>query len=278
MFVTCIIALSVHVVMLQVFDVPYPSGYPTAGWPVFCSLTLTALALIYFYCLSIDEFARFPLPARCLFLFALAAMLGEALIRRPVMNGFATTAWIYSFVDNLPRLITALLICCLVVLAAPKLSRPWQKILGALAIAAIVQFLCVPLIGKAFGNIMASIAYLNHDEVYKAPYGWQIEVPAYITYMEPVAACFIMVALVWDRLAKSLLMRTFEFALLVLMINNTLIRPFVYIFYATFSPMVALLSAGQFFFEALTLAVLTTFTWRLCQSRSNATESGRGSS
>jgi hypothetical protein len=268
MILTCIIALSVHVVMLQMLGVPYPSGYPAAGWPVFCSLTLTALALIYFYCLSIEEFARFRLPARCLLLFALAAMLGEALIRRPVMNGFATTAWIYSFVDNLPRLITALLICCLVVPTAPKLSRPWQKILGALAIAAMLQFLCVPLIGKAFSHILASIAYLNHDEVYTAPYGWQIEVPAYITYMEPVAACFIMVVLVWDRLAKNLLTRTLQFALLVLMINTTLIRPFVYIFYATFSPVVALLSAGQFFLEALTLAVLTTFNWRFCQSRS----------
>ena len=38
----------------------------------------------------------------------------------------------------------------------------------------------------AFRHILASIAYLNHEEVYKAPYGWQIEVPAYITYMEPV--------------------------------------------------------------------------------------------
>ncbi len=59
----------------------------------------------------------------------------------------------------------------------------------------MLQFLCLPLIDKAFGQILASIAYLNHDEVYKAPYGWQIEVPTYITYLKPVVACFIMVAL-----------------------------------------------------------------------------------
>ncbi len=95
------VALSVHVVMLQVLNVPYPSGYPTSGWPVFCNLALTAFALTYFYLLSMDDFA---LPARCLLLFVLAAMLREALIRLPVMNGFATTAWRYSFVDGLPRL------------------------------------------------------------------------------------------------------------------------------------------------------------------------------
>jgi hypothetical protein len=215
--------------------------------------------------LCVDSFSRFSRPARCLVLFLLASMLSESLIRVPVMNGFATTAWRYSIVESLPRLIRTLLICCLVVFASPTLIRLWQKIVGALAISAIVQLLCVPFVSKVFGHILASIAYLNHDEVYKAPYGWQIEVPAYITYMEPVVACFVMVALVWDRLSKNLSTRTIQFVLLVMMINGRLLAPFIYVLYSTFRPALALLSMGQFFLEALTLALLTTLTWRWCQ-------------
>ena len=255
MMLTCVLALSVHVLMLQAFHVPYPVGYPTTGWPNFCNLALSAFALMYFYDLSSDVFLRFSLSTRCLLLSVLVAMLREALIRHPVMDGFATTAWRYSFVDNLPRLLMVLLLCSLVVLLTPKLVRPRQRVLAALLVATIVEFLCRPVIAKVFEHILASIAYLNHGEVYKVPYGWQIEVPAYITYMEPVVACFLMAALVWDRLAKGVLARTLQFALLMMMINGSLLRPFVYVLYATFRPGVALLSMGQFSLEALALAL-----------------------
>jgi hypothetical protein len=41
---SCIAGLSVHVVMMQVAHVPYPAGYPTTGWPIFCGLALSAFA------------------------------------------------------------------------------------------------------------------------------------------------------------------------------------------------------------------------------------------
>jgi hypothetical protein len=267
MVVTAVLALSVHVVMLQTLNVPYPAGYPSAGWAVFGQLALSVLGWMVFYRLVILEFARFTVAIRCLMLFLLAAMLREALIRGPVMDGFATTAWSFSFVSNLPRLITILIVSCLVVVTEPLVRRPWRLFLGAVAIAALVQFLCAPYIRIAFGHILESIAYLSHDEVYKAPYGWQIEVPAYITYLEPVVACFVMVALVWDGLSKNSLWRTLQFVLLVLAMNTILIRPIVYVFYAPFGPFTALLSMGQFFLEALALALLTACNWRFSQRR-----------
>lgn len=265
MAITCIVSLSVHVVMLQVLNVPYPADYPTTGWPVFANLALTALALIYFYRLTTDDFARFSLPVRWLLVFILTAMLREALFRLPIMNAIATTAWIYSLVDSLPRLLILFLMSGLVVLAAPWLRQLWQMSLGAMLMASVLYFGAQPLIDKAFGYLLTSIAYLNHEEVYKVPYGWQIELPAYITYMEPVIACFVMVLLVWDRLEGSSFIKICQFTLLVLLINRTFIRPFVYVFYSKFTPMIALLSMGQFFLEALSLALLTVLTWRLCQ-------------
>jgi hypothetical protein len=191
----------------------------------------------------------------------------KALIRSAVMDGFATTAWVFSFVISLPRLITILIVSCLVVVTEPLLRRPWRLLLGAVAIAALVQFLCTPFIGVVFGHILESIAYLSHDEVYKAPYGWQIEVPAYITYLEPVVACFIMAALIWDGLSKSLLWRTLQFVMLILAMNTLLIRPIVYVFYAPLDPLTAMLSMGQFFLESPALALLTVCNWRFSQRR-----------
>ncbi len=262
---TCVLSLSVHVVMLQVFHVPYPEGYPTTGWSSFLSLALSAFALFYFYDLSRDEFQRFSPLVRCLLLFVLVAMVREALIRKPVMDGFATTAWRYSIIDNLPRLLTVLLLCSMVIVAAPWARRLWQRLLGAVVIGAVLEVVFRPGIAKIFEHIMASIAYLSHDAVYTVPYGWQIEVPAYLTYMEPVLACFVMVALIWDRMARGLLRRTAWFVLLILMITGSLTRPFAYLVYSRFRPMVALLSMGQFFLEVVVLALLTTVTWRMCQ-------------
>jgi hypothetical protein len=267
MAVTCVIALSIHVVMLQVLNVPYPAEYPRSGWPVFTQTALSVLGLMWFYRLGQAQFSRFSLAARCLVLFVLAAMLREALIRGPVMDGFATTAWIYSFVSSMPRLITLLIISCLIVATAPLARRPWQMLVGAIAIAALAYFVCTPLIGNAFGHLLESISYLSHDEVYKAPYGWQIEVPAYITYLEPVAACFIMAAWMWPGLSRTPSWRTLQFVLLVLAMDTLLIRPFVYVFYANLSPMMALLSMGQFFLEALALALLTAVNWSVSQKR-----------
>ena len=42
MFLTCMVALSVHVGMLQGLNIPYPDGYPTTGWPVFLQHGISA--------------------------------------------------------------------------------------------------------------------------------------------------------------------------------------------------------------------------------------------
>ena len=267
MGVTAVLALSVHVVMLQVLNVPYPEGYPKAGWAVFCQFSLSVLGLMVFYRIARAELARFGWLARILLLFLLVSMLREALVRGPVMDGFATTAWTFSFLSNLPRLITILIVASLVVLTAPLARRLWQMLLAAVAISVLVQVLLAPQIGIAFGHILESLSYLSHDEVYKAPYGWQIELPAYITYLEPVVACFFMMALVCDGLSKRLLWGTLQFVILVLAVNTLLIRPIVYVFYAPFGPVTALLSMGQFFLESLVLALLTVCNWRFSQKQ-----------
>ncbi len=267
MVLTCVLSLSVHVVMLQVLHVPFPEGYPTTGLPALGNQALASLGLILFYRLSLEALAPWKLPARCLLLFLITAMLREALIRGPVMNGVVTTAWTYSLVASLPSLLTMLVLSCLVVWVTPRLVRPWQIILGALVIVLLVLG-CKIVIGLGMRPILQSISYLGHDPIYNPPYGWQVLIPGYLTFMEPVVACFSMAALVWNRLSQDMLLRTAQFTLFVLVISGKLLMPFIYVFYAPFPAGVALSSMGQFFLEVLTLALLTAVTWRLCQKGS----------
>ena len=120
-----------------------------------------------------------------------------------VMNAVVTTAWRYPFVDGLARPFTMFTLACLAVLAAPYVQGPARRLGGALLIGALVNYLLSPGVQVLHDHALQAIASLSHDKVYKVPYGWQVEVPSYITFIEPTIAAFILAAFVWDRLSPA---------------------------------------------------------------------------
>ena len=246
MVLTAVVSLSVHVLMLQALHVPYPSGFPKTGWLIYVNSSLGVLAIIYFYDLAKDKLDGVAIWWRCLALSGLVAMLREALIRAPLMDGVVTTAWIYSIVSNLAPLIQILVVCCLVVPIAPKLNRVWQKLIAAFALCAFVYFVSKPLVDAGLERMLQYLSPWSHDAIYSVPYPWQVEVPAYLTFAEPVVACFIMAALVFDRLSADPVARVCQFAVLILLMRNLLLAPFIYIFYAKIGAVSAMLSMDNF--------------------------------
>ena len=211
MVLSCIAGLSVHVILLQMAGVPYPTGYPTTGWPVFCGLALSAFSLLWLCRLVADRLATLSLAGRILLIATLAAMLREA-TRVSILDGVVTTAWRYSFVSDLPRFLVPLFLACLVVPAAPLLRRPGARLAGALLMAGITAYLFLPGLSWVLGHVLHAMRSLSHDEVYKVPYGWQVEVPAYLTFfLEPTVAAFALAALVLDRLSPKLAVNTLQF-------------------------------------------------------------------
>ena len=89
---SCIAGLSVHIVMLQMAHVPYPTGYPTTGWPIFCGLSFSAFAILWFCHLAADRLGSLSLAGRILLVASLASALLEAL-RVTILDGVVTTAW-----------------------------------------------------------------------------------------------------------------------------------------------------------------------------------------
>jgi hypothetical protein len=252
--------------MLQGLHVPYPSGFPHVGIGSWLHAAPSVLGAIFLYALATDALKRRSFILRSLVLFFLITMLQEIFFRGPVMDGVVTTAWIFSFLSNVPRLLDWLLLSCLIVAVAPWLRSIWSKILASIALYALVFIACKPRIEHAFAPVINHFSYLAHDEVYGLPYGMHVLIPAYLTYAEPVIAALFVAALIWENLSPRATWRLVQFTLILLAIRRHLFALAIYPFYAKVSTITALLSMGQFTLETITLSLMTALTWHLATS------------
>jgi len=262
MSMTLVVSLSIHVVMLQILGIPFPEFDGVSVWASFLNTMLAVLAVIIFYSLAQPRLAQISGPNRYIVVFLLYVMLKES-FRGIIMNGVVTHGWGFDVVAALPGLAYAFVLTSLVVLTTPKLRGIWLKVAGAAAIAAVAMFAVRPLLCSAFAPALKAAAHLDHAEVYAFPYGWQVLVPAYLTYAEPVIACMLIAVLVWQRLSTNTLTRMLQFAALVLLIRGMLLPTFVYSFYSKAKLPIAMLSQSQFLLETLALAILTALTWQI---------------
>lgn len=263
---SCIAGISVHIVMLQIARVPYPSGYPTAGWPVFCGLAGCAFAMLWLCQRIADRLDTLTISVRILLIGLLASMLREAL-RVSILDGIVTSAWRYSFVSDLPRSVVPVFLACLCVPAARYVRHTSARVVGAIVIGGLATYVFLPAFSSILGHVLHSIRHLSHDEIYKVPYGWQVEFPSYITFLEPTIAAFLVAALVLDRLSPKLSVGTVQFALLIMALSTSLLRPLLYLPFSPFSAPMALLSMSQFFFEWAVLSVCIALTWHVAAGR-----------
>ncbi len=263
---TAICALSVHAAAVELLHVSPPAGYPAGGAWAFLTEVAMALASILLWRLAAGRVAALPFPVRCLLLFLLLAMLSQKLIRWPLMNGVTTTAWVFSFLSDIPSLVPLLVLACLVV-AAPPLARPWQKIAAAIGFAALAFPVCGTLFARTFRPVLASASFLDHDVVYAMPYGPHVLLPAYATALEPAAATVALAALVWDALPGEAGSRLARFALLVMAANLHLLQPLALLFAGSAHLGAALAGAGQSWLATLVQTLLGGATWALSRGR-----------
>ena len=265
--VTTIASLSVHVIMLDVLRVPHPDNSGVARSALFLSLALSVVATTAFYCLARSTFEQWPLLTRCLLLATLSAMLSETLLRNFIMDGVVSHAWAYCLVENMPKPIEILIACSLIVLLAPRLRLVWQLAAGAIILAAAVTFLIRPLVNGVFDKLVASLEYLDTGNIYNPPYGWQVNVPSYLTFAEPVLASFAIAALVWDKLSPRPAVRLMQFILLIMAMKGSILPTLVYSFYQRGRLPAAFLSESQFGLEVLVMAFLTAYGWQWSRIR-----------
>ena len=264
MAITLVVSLSFHVVMLQVLHVPYPDSSGVSRWATSVNTAFSIFAAMLFYQLARPRLERLSVWRQCLVVFALYAMLKET-TRILIMMSIFTTAWSYHLLAGIPGLLYYLVAGCMIVIASRKLQGIWMKAAGAVAIAGILIFAVNPWITRLAAPLLRSIAYLNHAEVYSFPYGWNVLIPAYATFVEPTAACMLIAALVWRSLSSTTAVRVLQFVLLIMFLMGRFLPLFLFSFYLKLPLPTAALSESQFFLEALALALLTALVWQLAK-------------
>ena len=265
MLIALVGSLSIHVVMLQVLGIPFPEFDGVSPWAPFLNTGLSVLSVIIFYSLARPRLVQFPMVIQYLVVFLLYAMLKES-FRGILINGVVTTGWEFDIVAGLPSLASAFVLTSLVVLLTPRLDALWMKVTAASAIAAFVIFAVRPLVRSAFAPALRAAAPLNHADVYAFPYGWHVLLPAYITYAEPVIACTLLAALIWQALSTRIEVRLMQFVLIILLVRGMLLPTLIYSFYSKLPLLSAMLSQSQFLFETIALGLLTAGAWQLSTS------------
>ena len=262
MTVTAVVAMSVHVVMFDVFMVPHPqlSSVPRAA--IFVSEALSLIATTWLCRVLQPGLLTVPLPLRCLLVAALYAMLGEALLRNFLMDGVVSNAWRFSLIENLTRPAEDLVACSLIVLLTPRVRSVWQVVALGVAIATVSALLINPALSGSLDRLTASFEYLDTGNIYNPPYGWQVNVPSYLTFAEPVLASFVIVALVWRKLAGSFTHRLVQFTLLIMAIKGAIVPTLVFSFFQNMPVFRGIVSESQFGLEIMVLGLLTGISWR----------------
>jgi hypothetical protein len=265
---TAILALSIHVVMLDVLAIPHPDVTHVSSRAVFANDALSVIATFMFFRLA-QGFASLPLVLRCLLLTTVYGMLKEALFRNFIMDGVVSHAWRYSLVENLAQPVKYLIICSMIVLLGSRLRSAVQIVAGGIAVTAVTSLLIDPLISGGFDKLVASIEYLDTGNIYNPPYGWQVNVPSYLTFLEPVLASFAIAAVVWDKLSPKPTLRVVQFVLIVMAMKGSILPTLIYSFYQGRPLPTAILSESQFGIEILVMALLTAVGWRFSHQRTD---------
>ena len=257
-----VLSLSVHSIMLQEMNVPFPDlTVITTPYKLIIRI-FSVFGLLLFWQLAYKR-VNGSFVKKWMVLFLIDAMLTESLFRSPFMDGYCTHSFGFMLIGNIPKLLTIAITCALVVFTAPKLNNVVYKFWASIALAAVFMFAINPLIGTAWKPVMEKISYLAPTgEWCKLPYGPDVLIPAYISFIEPVLACMAMAMLILEQLAAVKWLRLLLFALLVVTINYQLLMPLFYVALHK-GPFVAnLASEGQFALESIILAITTGLTWQ----------------
>lgn len=266
MSITLILSLSVHAVMLQVIHVPVPPQ-DVKSWIPFRLVTDMAVAggLIILYKLVAGSRHHKKKPYIALITFLTVCGLNETL-RGWAMDAycsepFASSAFLLSLMTIASSLYYGLALL-VVAIASPRIRTLTHYVLVSVATGVILTFLAPLLIGKIqsfFSSVFESMA--PHHGWCVLPYGANVLIPAYLSFIEPVIAAVFCAAITWQFLKGGIVIKLAQFTLLILALKQQLFASFLYAIYAKTGFWLALASMGQFTLEAAVLGMLAALTW-----------------
>ncbi|MET0327661.1 MAG: hypothetical protein ABW163_02710 [Luteimonas sp.] len=259
-----IIALSVHVVMLQVLHVPYPDmrGVGTFGLVL---LAGRILALFVLCRLAAPWLGTRPVALQ----LGVVALLDLAIagdVRASVMQAVVTGSFVHPALTLVVAVAESVLLAVIALTLTHLLRGPLRLVLAALATTALQAF----VIGPATAAIAQPFAHFQQPSLHVQPYGAYVLAWSYASFLETVAAVLVIARLASPRLSARRGLAFVQFALLVLLLRGTLVMQLLFPLRMQGGVAPAALSTSQFFLQDLVMVVLAWWAWTYRTRRNGA--------
>lgn len=250
MIIIAIISLTIHIVMLQFFNIPYPNmqGVGRVGLLL---VALRVLALVMVVRLWRPVLEKSPLVAEIGVLALLSLTIGGD-IRSAIMGIVTTTSFAFELIELASKVVNNLVLAAMIVSSARRLQSYAALATASVVITATMMFLVSP----AIGSLVAPYSHLAQPEVYTQPYGPYVLGWSYPTFLETVFAVLAIAVLAGPRLSSHSFVSLLQFVALILLLRGTLILQVLFPWFMKAGPGLAALSISQFFLQDLAMAVL----------------------
>ena len=179
--------------------------------------------------------------------------------------------WAYQMISAIPTYVSYLTLSLLIFIFMPIISRYNQfkfliYIFYAVLVTAVV-FLIRKLTNYFLSPLLALVPQVDMAKLIHPPYGMNVMIPSYITFLEPTIACFILFYLIKNKLAafNTLSKGLLTGGLLILIHGG--IYSLVQIAYSDGNIFYRSFYYGQFLWEYLALGILTACSFAILESR-----------
>jgi hypothetical protein len=249
---------------VSIFEASQKIPYMQPAQLVWLSVSAFFIFVIMHPYLKTCRFYARPLLLLCLLLASTGQLtrswIMELVVGLPLIDAFASSApntIMYAF--------CSIGLCCGIPIFERHLRKPVFYYSAGIFLAVSGMFLGA-LIGQwVSGYFVPFLPPLDTNTIIQPPYGMNVLIPAYTTFIEPVLACFIIFHFLKDTL-KNVTFWAQVAALFVLISNGSLFH-FLIIFYAEGNIFYRIFYYGQFVWEHLTLALLTVYGTRFINKK-----------
>lgn len=200
-------------------------------------------------------------PACRILAIGLIHAMNRQVLRGAIMNGVVTTAFAYQLLRLLPQLAVYLIMAAIAGLAWWLPRRWWALPLAGGLLALIDAHGVAPAVAATLGRLVDSLPVADHAVVYSMPYGLPVLIPAYLTYLEPLAGACALYMLIWRYCAVSPDARVAIYCVLLEFLAGELVPPLVWSFFGERSWPLAFTSMAQFTLEQFVLALGVVLAW-----------------
>jgi hypothetical protein len=261
---TAFISVSIHIVILQFFQAPplqaYPLVYQYIGYIIRFG---TVIATMFIYFCSKEYWLNFSLTLRVILFAMLILALTENLLRNSIMQIIIGIPWLYQLIKATTTYTSYLFLSLIICTCMQAISKQKNYIFIKYVMLAVITtglfYHANNFLHYGMHNLLLYVTQ-PQQPLSTLPYNMHILISAYITYLEPTLAAFIVFFLIKNKLQSySTLMQGLILSAIIITIHAGFASLFEIIF-SQGNIVYRLFYYGQFIWEYLSLGVLTAYS------------------